>query len=180
MIAFLHRLTRALASRGRNLAYRLLGADLREYCWLRRIEIPRQWSDVTLHGCALDTGVVLLCSGPARRGKIEIGHGTYVNRYTMLDAHERIRVGRDVMIGPHVYITDAAHGMAPAQSVKAQPMDSRPVTIEDEVWIGAHVSILAGVTIGRGAVIGAGSVVTCDIPPMTVAFGSPARVQRQR
>jgi tetrahydrodipicolinate N-succinyltransferase len=180
MIRLLHRLGRGLASRGRNQLYRLLGADLREYCWLRRIEIPRQWSDVTLHGCALDTGVVLLCSGPPRAGKIEIGHGTYVNRYTMLDAHERIQVGRNVLIGPHTYITDGAHGTAPQASVKDQPISSRPVIIEDEAWIGAHVTILRGVRIGRGAVVGAGSVVTADIPPLTIAHGVPAIVRRPR
>ena len=180
MIRLIHRLGRALASRGRNVAYRLLGVDLRDYCWMRRIEIPRQWHDVTLHGCALDTGVVLLCSGPARAGKIEIGHGTYVNRYTMLDAHERITIGRDVMIGPHSYITDGNHGIGAHASVKTQPMTSRPVQIEDEAWIGAHVTILAGVRIGHGAVIGAGSVVTSDIPPHAVAFGLPATVRRAR
>jgi acetyltransferase-like isoleucine patch superfamily enzyme len=180
MIRLLHRLGRALASRARNLGYRLLGVDLRDYCWMRRIEIPRQWSDVTLHGCALDTGVVLLCSGASRPGKIEIGYGTYLNRYTMLDAHEQITIGRDVMIGPHTYITDGAHGTAAHASVKSQPMTSQPVTIEDEAWIGAHVTILAGVRIGQGAIIGAGSVVTTDIPRHAVAYGVPATVRRLR
>jgi acetyltransferase-like isoleucine patch superfamily enzyme len=180
MIRFIHRLGQGLASRGRNVAYRLLGVDLRDYCWMRRIEIPRQWRDVRLHGCALDTGVVLLCSGAPRRGKIEIGYGTYVNRYTMLDAHEQITIGRDVMIGPHTYITDGNHGTEAHASVKSQPMTSRPVMIEDEAWIGAHVTILAGVRIGQGAVIGAGSVVTADIPPHVVAYGVPATVRRRR
>ncbi|HVU32284.1 MAG TPA: DapH/DapD/GlmU-related protein, partial [Opitutaceae bacterium] len=52
--------------------------------------------------------------------------------------------------------------------------------IEDEAWIGTHVTILPGVRIGRGAVIGAGSIVTRDIPPDTIAFGSPATPQRHR
>lgn len=180
MIRLLHRLGCGLASRARNIAYRLLGVDFRDYCWLRRIEIPRNWSDVTLHGCALDAGVVLLCSGAPRAGKIEIGYGTYINRYTMLDAHDRIGIGRDVMIGPHVYITDGAHGTAPGASVKAHPMTTAPVIIEDEAWLGAHVTVLAGVRIGRGAVIGAGSVVTKDIPANAVAYGTPAIVRRLR
>ncbi len=180
MIQLLHRLGQGLASRSRNLAYRLLGVDFREYCWLRAVEIPRLWSDITLHGCALDRGVVLLCSGPPRSGKIEIGHGAYINRYTMLDAHEGIHIGRDVMIGPHCYITDGNHGLAPGASVKSQPMVARPVTIEDEAWLGAHVTVLAGVRIGRGAVIGAGSVVTRDVPADSIAYGSPATVHRPR
>lgn len=180
MIRLLHRLCQGTASRTRNLAYRLLGVDFRDYCWLRGIEIPRQWQDVLLHGCSLDRGVVLLCSGAPRPGKIEIGHGTYVNRYTMFDAHQSIRLGRDVMIGPHCYITDGNHGMAAGASIKSQAMHTTPVLIEDEAWLGAHVTVLAGVTIGRGAVIGAGSVVTHDIPANAVAYGSPAQVRRMR
>ena len=180
MIRHLHRLGQGLASRSRNLTYRLLGVDFRRYCWLRAVEIPRNWSDIILHGCALDRGVVLLCSDAPRPGKIEIGEGTYVNRYTVFDAHHSIQVGREVMIGPHCYITDGNHGFARGASIKSQPMTAKPVVIEDEAWLGAHVTVLAGVRIGRGAVIGAGSVVTRDIPANAVAFGSPAIVRRMR
>jgi acetyltransferase-like isoleucine patch superfamily enzyme len=51
---------------------------------------------------------------------------------------------------------------------------SKPVVIEDKVWIGFDVTILKGVRIGEGAVIGAKSVVTRDVPPWTVAAGNPA------
>lgn len=180
MIRLLHRFCLGTASRARNVAYRLLGVKFRDYCWLRSIEIPRQWDDILLHGCALDRGVVLLCSGAPRPGKIEIGHGTYVNRYTIFDAHQCVRVGRDVMIGPHCFITDGNHGMAVGTPVKSQAMHATPVVIEDECWIGAHVTVLAGVTIGRGAIIGAGSVVTRSIPAHAIAYGSPATVRRMR
>lgn len=180
MIRHMHRLGLGLASRARNVAYRLLGVDFRDYCWLRDVEISRNWSDITLHGCSLDRGVVLLCSGDPLPGKIEIGHGTYINRYTILDAHQQIRLGRNVMVGPHCFITDGNHGMAPGATIKSQCMTATPVIIEDEAWIGAHVTILPGVTIGQGAVVGAGSVVTRHIPPNTVAFGSPASVRRPR
>ncbi|HVU34463.1 MAG TPA: hypothetical protein VHE61_13590, partial [Opitutaceae bacterium] len=125
MIRLIHRSCQGIASRARNLCYRMLGVDFREYCWLRAVEIPRNWSDIILHGCALDRGVVLLCSGAPHPGKIEIGRGTYVNRYTILDAHERISVGRDVMIGPFCFITDGAHGVEAGASVKSQSMHSR-------------------------------------------------------
>ena len=55
-------------------------------------------------------------------------------------------------------------------------LDSRPVFIEDNVWIGEFVSVLPGVRIGEGSVIGTMSVVTHDIPPFSIAVGSPARV----
>jgi acetyltransferase-like isoleucine patch superfamily enzyme len=54
------------------------------------------------------------------------------------------------------------------------------VFVEDEAWIGAHVTVLPGVRIGKGAVIGAGAVVTRDVPAGAVAHGVPARVMYQR
>lgn len=169
------------ASRLRNVVYRQLGANLTGYVWLRAIEIPRNWADITLEGgVALDRGVTLLCSGALEKDKLIIRSGTYINRYTMLDAHQHLEIGRDCMIGPHCYFTDANHGMALDAAVKSQPMKPAPVIIEDEVWIGAHVIVLPGVHIGRGAVIGAGSVVTSDIPSNAVAVGVPARVVKNR
>ena len=58
--------------------------------------------------------------------------------------------------------------------------DGRVITIEDNVWIGAHTTIMDGVTVGRDAIIGAGSVVLKDVPPYGVAVGVPAKVVRDR
>ena len=89
-----------IASRVRNIWFRALGVRMNGYVWMRRISIPRNWGDITLEkGVGLDDGVVLLCSGQARRDKIVIRSGTYVNRYTMFDAHEHIEVGCNCMVG---------------------------------------------------------------------------------
>jgi acetyltransferase-like isoleucine patch superfamily enzyme len=169
------------ASRARNLYYRALGVRLGGYVWLRRISISRQWSDITIEAAAaLDDGVCLVIGGPPRPGKLVIGAGTYVNRYTIFDAHEQLHVGRRVMIGPHCYITDADHGTDPGSSVQSQPMTLGPVIIEDEAWLGAHVTVLPGVRIGKGAVVGAGSVVTRNVPAMAIVAGVPARILRRR
>lgn len=56
---------------------------------------------------------------------------------------------------------------------------ARPITIGDNVWVGAQVCVLPGVTIGDNCVIGAGSVVTHDIPAGSVAVGNPCRVLRK-
>lgn len=52
---------------------------------------------------------------------------------------------------------------------------TRPIVIEDKVWIGIGATVLPGVRIGYGAIVGANSVVTHDVPPMTVVGGNPAR-----
>ncbi len=175
------RIAGGLASRWRNLWYRALGVRIEGYCWLRRIEIARNWHDITLEAdVALDMGVVLITGGPPRVDKIRIGTGTYVNRYTIFDGHERLHVGRRCMIGPHCYITDADHRKRLGLTVQEQPMKSAPVIIEDGAWLGAHVIVLPGVRIGRGAVIAAGSVVNKDIPDNAIAAGMPARVVRMR
>ncbi len=175
------RLQIALASRWRRWYYRRLGVRIASPVWLRAVEIPRNWSDITLGPrVKLDQGVVLLCSGPAAPDKLVIQAGTYVNRHTMFDAHQRLQIGRDCMIGPFCYFTDANHGLAAERPVQEQPMTPSPVVVDDEVWIGAGVIVLAGAHLGRGAVRGAGSVVTGDIPPYTVALGRPARVIRER
>jgi acetyltransferase-like isoleucine patch superfamily enzyme len=176
LLSSLIRAAEAFNSRRRNLWFALLGVQVRGYVWMRRISIPRQWSDISLEkDVSLDDGVVLLCSGPPRPDKIAIGDGTYLNRYTMLDAHEQITIGRNCMIGPYCYITDANHGRAPGVPVKEQKMEARAVVIEDDVWLGAGVVVLPGVRLGRGCVIGAGAVVTHDVPAEAVFAGVPAR-----
>ncbi len=165
-----------VASRARNIWFRLLGVRMSGYVWLRRVSIPRQWSDITIEaGCSLDDGVVLVCSGAAKAGKLVVRSGTYVNRFTMLDAHEQIEVGANCMIGPQCYITDGDHGVAPGLTVSKQPMSTQPVIIEEGVWLGAGVIVLKGVTIGRNAVVGAGAVVTKNVAPNAVVVGVAAR-----
>lgn len=181
LLQFCHRIALGTASRTRNYYYRALGMRLEGYCWLRRVSIPRSWSDIRLEAnVALDDGVVIVIGGGPKPDKIVIGSHTYVNRYTIFDAHDHLHVGRHVMIGPHCYFTDADHGTAPESSVQSQPMRRAPVIIEDDVWIGAHVVVLPGVRIGKGAVVGAGSVVTRDVPSMAVVAGAPARIRRYR
>jgi maltose O-acetyltransferase len=55
-------------------------------------------------------------------------------------------------------------------------MESRPVTIGKNVWLGAGSAILKGVNIGENSVVGFGAVVTDDVPPNCVVAGNPARI----
>jgi acetyltransferase-like isoleucine patch superfamily enzyme len=171
-----------LSSRWRNFYYRMLGVRLRGYVWMRQIEIPRNYHEIEIAaGVSLDRGVVLLCAGPPTGStKIRIGAGTYINRYTMLDAADCLEIGSDCALGPACYVTDHDHGQNPLATPLGQPLVNAPTRLGNGVWLGAHVVVLKGVTIGDRAVVGAGSVVTKDIPPDAVAIGVPARVVRIR
>lgn len=58
--------------------------------------------------------------------------------------------------------------------------ETKPVVIEDDVWIGANVIILRGVHVNKGAIIGAGSIVTKDVPGYAIVAGNPAKTIRYR
>jgi acetyltransferase-like isoleucine patch superfamily enzyme len=106
---------------------------------------------------------------------LEIGPRTLVNYGGSIAAHERVSIGARCLIGTHVIIIDNDfHRLEPEH--RLEPPPSRPVVIEDDVWLGARVIVLPGVRIGAGSCIGAGSVVNADIPPRSLAAGVPARV----
>lgn len=119
---------------------------------------------------------------------VHIGPTTFVNvNCVFLDSAE-IRIGANALIAPGVQLLTATHPLRAADRVvpRAERQDgrspyrthARPITIGDDVWIGAGTIVLPGVTIGDGVVIGAGSLVTSDIPSHSLAFGQPCRVQR--
>jgi acetyltransferase-like isoleucine patch superfamily enzyme len=91
-----------------------------------------------------------------------------------------VTIGNHVNLAQQVTVTALNHNYEDASKLMdEQGITTRPVVIEDDVWIGAGSIILPGVTIGRHAIVGAGSVVTHDVPPFTVSVGSPARVVKR-
>ena len=95
-----------------------------------------------------------------------------------------IRIGNNILIASNVQIYTAYHPTEPEKRLKNdfdEPKEpffrtcAEPVTIKDNVWIGAGVIILPGVSIGKNSVIGAGSVVNKSIPPNCVAVGNPCK-----
>jgi len=106
---------------------------------------------------------------------ISIGNNVFIGEHAHFAAE--LKIGNNVMFGPSPIIVGGDHYFGvEGKSVRfLHPLDREnciPVSIEDEVWCGARVTILSGVTIGIGAVIGAGSLVVKSIPPFTVAVGN--------
>lgn len=87
-------------------------------------------------------------------------------------------IGDRVLFGTGVSLITATHETS-LQSRRDNVEYAEPITIGDDCWFGANVTVLPGVTIGRGCTIGAGSVVTKDVPEYSVAMGVPARVVRK-
>ena len=111
------------------------------------------------------------------QGRLEIGESTFINYGCSISADKLVRIGPRCNIGTHCIMMDNDfHRVEPER--RDQRPESRPIILEENVWLGARVIVLRGVTIGTGSVIGAGSVVTKDIPPRSVAVGMPAKVIR--
>lgn len=111
---------------------------------------------------------------------VEIGDCSGMGINCQLPAN--VRIGSNVMMGPDVLAIGQSHKFDSIETpMRLQgDMPPYPVTIEDDVWIGARVIILPGVTVCKGAIIGAGAVVTRDVPPYAICVGNPARVVRYR
>jgi acetyltransferase-like isoleucine patch superfamily enzyme len=129
-------------------------------------------------GTLLEPGCWLTLSSEAR---IEIGHGCFLNRGTMLAAMERIEVGDHVMFANGCFVGDADHRYDdPDVPITWQGFTPRgPVRIGSNCWFGVNCVVTGGVTIGERCVVGANSVVTSDLPAGTIAAGAPAKVIRE-
>ncbi len=125
----------------------------------------------------------LLAQGDKGESFINIGENVALNYNVMINADcgGRIVVGDDVRIGPYTVLRASNHRYSEiSQPIYKQGHEKGLIVICDDVWIGAHVTILPNVTIGKSSIIGAGSVVNKDIPSHSIAVGVPAKIIKQR
>ena len=101
--------------------------------------------------------------------------GVYINRYTVIDAFEKVEIGEGALIGPHCYIADHDHARVPGMAGINTPLRGAAIAIGRRVYLGAGVVVTKGVTIGDDATVGAGAVVRQDVAPGAVVAGVPAR-----
>lgn len=109
---------------------------------------------------------------------ITVGDSFYSNHNLVINDGAGVTFGDNVFIAPNCCFTTAEHPTDPEQRKKGLEI-AKPITIGNNVWIGAGSTILAGVTIGDNTVIGAGSVVKKSIPSNVVAVGVPCKVIRE-
>ena len=123
----------------------------------------------------LEPHVWITAPGEAR---VRIGSGTFLNIGVMVASHELVEIGDHCMFANGCFVTDANHRFDDQEKpVPWQGFSTKgPTRVGDNAWCGANVVITSGVSVGERCVIGANSVVTEDLPPFSVAAGSPARV----
>jgi len=124
-----------------------------------------------------------------RQGYVEIGDDCFAED-AFLISECSIVIGHRVVIGWHATIVDSDfHPIDPARRIAdavacsplangrpRPPFVSRPVVIEDDVWIGPNATILKGVRIAAGAMVEPGAVVTQDVPSGARVLGNPAQI----
>lgn len=108
---------------------------------------------------------------------ITVGDFFYSNHNLVVNDGVAVKFGDNVFIGPNCCFTTAEHAIDLEIRKKGVEI-AKPITVGNNVWIGAGSTILAGSEIGDNTVIGAGSVVTKPIPANVVAVGVPCRVMR--
>ena len=111
---------------------------------------------------------------------VSIGKNTTFGYHTFLFASEKIEIGDDCLIAPFVYIVDSDHSIEKGKNINAQPNQTAPIKIGNDVWIGTGVKILKGVNIGNGAVVASGALVKDDVNPYEIVGGIPAKKISER
>jgi len=107
---------------------------------------------------------------------IEIGSDTFINTDVRFGVpNDKVIIGDRVQIGPRVMFETMNHGLK-YEPGKGRGGSTKPIVVEDEVWIGGGAIITQGVTIKRGAVVAAGAVVTKNVAVNSVVGGVPAKL----
>lgn len=117
-------------------------------------------------------------------GSIEMGENSQLSQFSRIGAHGLVRIGNNVLTGPHVFIADYNHEYRnPEKAVIFQGdtevrsfEDGTSLYIGDDSWIGTNAVIVGNIRIGKHCVVGANAVVTKSVPDYSVAAGCPARI----
>lgn len=124
--------------------------------------------------------------GSHKNKRLVFGKNVNVGYDVRISCCDKITIGNDVLMGSRVLIIDNSHGKysgleqdSPETPPNKRKLVSRPITIEDNVWIGENSVIQQGVKIGIGSIVAANSIVTKDVPPRIMVAGMPAKAIKE-
>ncbi len=127
----------------------------------------------------ISRNTILSCKG----GKIEVGENTNIGTCCLIHSESSVKLGRNILIAAYTYLVGGGnHDFLRIDiPIIAQPsVNLGGIVIQDNVWLGARVTVLDGVTVGSGTVVGAAALVNKNLPEFVVAAGVPARVIKRR
>lgn len=122
-------------------------------------------------GCVIEAGTQFV------HLPITLGAGCYINRGCFLDGQGGLNLGDGVRLGPHVCVATSTHPVGTAAR-RAGPLRADPISIGDGSWLGAGVTVIAGVSIGKGVIVAAGACVIRDLEPDALYAGVPATCRK--
>jgi len=126
--------------------------------------------------CVMESGVYFKFDGIWRKGpRIVIGNYCFIGQNCEFNLREGIKTGDYCLIASGVRFVDHDHGIGPEGIMGLQEGPCAPITLEDDVWVGANSVVLKGVVLGKGSIVAAGAVVTKPVPPYAIVGGIPAR-----
>lgn len=112
---------------------------------------------------------------------LTIGNNVGISANSFISVRGNVIIGNDVIIGPYFSLHSENHVFSSVtEKIRMQGTERKGVTIGNDVWIGAKVTLLDGISIGSGAVVAAGAVVTKDVPDYAIVTGIPAKVIKYR
>jgi len=146
------------------------------------IEISSRGTDTVIgENCVIDDFVKIKHVGGT--GNIEIGNFVFINSGTVLYSGNGIKIGSHVLIGPNCNLTPVNHQFSdPDKLIRLQGFQPTRggIVIEDDVWLGAGVSVLDGAVIRKGCIVGANSLVKEELVENGIYVGNPLKFIKLR
>lgn len=162
----MHQLMIELSSKARKITAEINGS------YHEADEINKLFSE--LIGSIVDKNFGLFPPFNTDFGKnIHIGKNVFINSGCYFQDQGGITLKDGALIGHNVVMATLNHDFIPEKRKTTIPA---PIVIGENVWVGAHATIVGGVTIGKNSIVAAGAVVTRDVPPNVIVGGVPARI----
>ena len=125
------------------------------------------------NNCKIDDGVRILVANDA---KLIIDEQCAVGKGTVINAGADVLIKKKCLISGYVYIQSSSHKTNLGFFIKDQEYFHQKIVIEDDVWIGAHSTIMKGVVLKKGSIVGANSIVNKNTEENSINAGNPSKI----